>query len=295
MLQSIRKKLQSPYPANFHWKNGLRMALLFGFFIAFFLWYFRPYDFNNPSKVGLISCCFGLITFFCVVFNSILLPKLLPKIYDEESWTIGREITAIVYNTAFVGLFNGFFVLYLSALPSGNWLQILWDLQIATFSVGALPIIVSTLYKQNVLLRRNLKRANSISKKIQNSQSENKRLDSEKEVGEMISILAENGSLELEIASRNLQFVKSEGNYLEVHFSGNGEPKRQVVRNTLKSMEVLVSNQKQFFRCHRSYLVNLDLVSSISGNARGYELSIKQSSQIVPVSRGKIEELKERV
>ncbi len=295
MLQSIRHKLQSPYPANFHWKRGLRMALLFGFFITFFLWYFRPYDFNNPTKVGLISSCFGLITFFCVVFNSILLPKLLPKIYDEESWTIGWEITSIIYSTAFVGLFNGFFVLYLSASPSENWLHILLDLQIATFSVGALPIIVSTLYKQNLFLRRNLRKANSISQKIQSSQLEKEGLDSEKEVGEVISILAENGSVELELASKNLQFVKSEGNYLEVHFSESEESKRQIIRNILKSIEVLVSNQKQFFRCHRRYLVNLELVSSISGNARGYELSLKNSSQIVPVSRGKIEGLKERI
>ncbi|MFT5617130.1 MAG: DNA-binding LytR/AlgR family response regulator [Arenicella sp.] len=293
MLNSIRNKLQSPYPANFHWKNGLKSALLFGFFIGFFLWYFRPYDFGNPSKIGIISSCFGLITFFCVVFNSIFLPKFLPRLFDEERWALGREVLAISYNTAFVGLFNGFFVLYLS--PSDHSLRVLWELQIATFSVGALPIIVSTLYKQNLLLRRNLEKANSISKKIQSSQSEKQGLDSEKEVGEVISILAENGTVELEIASANLQFAKSEGNYLEIHYSENGESNRQVIRNTLKSMELIVSNQKHFFRCHRSYLVNLELVSSISGNARGYELSLKNSSHIIPVSRGKIEALKERI
>jgi DNA-binding LytR/AlgR family response regulator len=41
------------------------------------------------------------------------------------------------------------------------------------------------------------------------------------------------------------------------------------------------------FRCHRAYIVNLDRVTNIGGNAQGYRLSLSNNPEVVPVSRAK--------
>jgi len=63
-------------------------------------------------------------------------------------------------------------------------------------------------------------------------------------------------------------------------------------RMTLKEFE----EQFKFFypyvfKVHRSYLVNLQTIESISGNAQGYVLRLKNFSEAtIPVSRSKIQE-----
>lgn len=52
----------------------------------------------------------------------------------------------------------------------------------------------------------------------------------------------------------------------------------------MKSVEEQISSKK-ILRCHRSYIVNLEKIESLKGNAQGYKLKIFDSNYIVPVSR----------
>jgi len=66
---------------------------------------------------------------------------------------------------------------------------------------------------------------------------------------------------------------------------------KQTFRSTLSKLadELLVYN---IVRCHRSYLVNINAIKSVSGNAQGLKLQLKNTEQIIPVSRKYISKIK---
>jgi DNA-binding LytR/AlgR family response regulator len=50
-----------------------------------------------------------------------------------------------------------------------------------------------------------------------------------------------------------------------------------------------------FYRCHRSYLVNLNYIRHISGNATGYKLHLEGVNDLIPVSRNLNNEIIEKI
>ena len=64
--------------------------------------------------------------------------------------------------------------------------------------------------------------------------------------------------------------------------------KKVTYRVTLSSLEIQLKEASSLIRCHRSYLVNLNKVKNISGNAQGLKLELINQSEIIPVSRNYI-------
>ena len=58
-----------------------------------------------------------------------------------------------------------------------------------------------------------------------------------------------------------------------------------MLRSTLKKMEDAVADYSFLFRCHRTYLVNMELVVKVIGNAQGYRLHLSGLEESIPVSR----------
>ncbi len=84
---------------------------------------------------------------------------------------------------------------------------------------------------------------------------------------------------------RELLFIRSAGNYLEVHHLEGGRVARKVVRGSLKMVEARLAEWPRLMRCHKSYVVNLDRLVKVGGNAQGYHLRLDHGEELVPVSR----------
>lgn len=67
---------------------------------------------------------------------------------------------------------------------------------------------------------------------------------------------SQNGKDELSIVYSNFLFLKSTGNYVEVHYRSAHGQKTHLIRNSLKAIEEQFDNYPYLTRCHRSYLVN---------------------------------------
>jgi DNA-binding LytR/AlgR family response regulator len=95
--------------------------------------------------------------------------------------------------------------------------------------------------------------------------------------------------MRLSIRRENLLFVESGDNEVCVWCVNNNQPKKVMVRNTLKHIvEQLESTHAR--RCHRSYVVNLDLVKVLRREKEGIfvELGIDGVPDI-PISKTYIE------
>ncbi|OXA95556.1 LytR/AlgR family response regulator transcription factor [Flavobacterium hercynium] len=86
-----------------------------------------------------------------------------------------------------------------------------------------------------------------------------------------------------------LLFVKADGNYIELTTLKNNQIMTEVKRISLTQFEAQITAYPHFFRCHRTYLVNMFKVEKVSGNSQGYLLSFDETNSKVPVSRKQID------
>ncbi|WP_319802323.1 LytTR family DNA-binding domain-containing protein [Flavobacterium sp. N1736] len=76
---------------------------------------------------------------------------------------------------------------------------------------------------------------------------------------------------------------------MEITKSNNEEATVELKRISLTQFEKQIAHYPHFFRCHRTYLVNMFKIEKVSGNSQGYLLSFHNTDAKVPVSRNQIE------
>ena len=75
----------------------------------------------------------------------------------------------------------------------------------------------------------------------------------------LISIRDSRGVLQLSVAKENLIYIESADNYICIWYIKNEQLKKQLMRITMKDISEQLADTN-IVRCHRSYMVNLDLV-----------------------------------
>ena len=90
----LKSLLANPYPLNTGFKSNAPFLAGFSTVIPLYLIIFGPLglkDSDWPYK-DLMLAGIGVVIFSVVSLNFAILPKLLPKIFSDNSWTVGREI-----------------------------------------------------------------------------------------------------------------------------------------------------------------------------------------------------------
>jgi len=91
-----------------------------------------------------------------------------------------------------------------------------------------------------------------------------------------------------------LLFAKADGNYIELTKSNENKITTEVKRISLTQFEAQIIDYPHFFRCHRTYLVNMFKIEKMSGNSQGYLLSFHETDIKIPVSRKQIDSFNNR-
>ena len=82
---------------------------------------------------------------------------------------------------------------------------------------------------------------------------------------------------------------------IELYYERGGTLQKHIVRSTLKKAETTILEFDYFFRCHRSYIVNINHIKEIQGNSQGYKLYFENLDFPVLVSQKYISEIKRRI
>lgn len=225
---------------------------------------------------------YGLVTFVTLCFNFLILPKLLPKIYSEEKWTTLKEILTILWCFFSIGIIN---FIYTNLLGFNNLsLTTFLTFQMYTLSVGIFPLSVIVILQQNRILKQHLKGAREINKKIQLSLN-SPEINSMSPKTKTIILTSESGKEKLKIDLNDLLFIQSVENYIEIVYYHDSNIQKNLLRSTLKRIEKQFKNYKFIYKCHRSYLVNINKIEIIKGNSMGYQIYYPKISQGIPVAR----------
>lgn len=261
-------------------------SLAAGVFIGAFLVVFQPfgaYAWDNPMKVPVLAG-YGVITFVVLMFNGYALPRLFAAFFQEERWTVGREIALIGYHIVSIGVANYVYggVVY-GGFESGslNVVQLGYMI-LATGLIGLFPATGITTFKYLRYLRRYAQPPQPTPLTAPEQAADAR---------QTVELVAENGKDRLTLPLADLLYLESADNYSEVVFEKNGFPKKELLRGSLSRFEAQVP-PGVVVRCHRSYLVNLHRVRRVSGNAQGYKLHLEGMETPVPVARAYSEVVK---
>ncbi|WP_299674481.1 LytTR family DNA-binding domain-containing protein [uncultured Dokdonia sp.] len=107
----------------------------------------------------------------------------------------------------------------------------------------------------------------------------------------LTTITGENKKETLTIAVSDFVYAQAQQNYVAIHYLIDGNLQKEMMRSTLSNIQKQVPDAWQV---HRSYLVNLAYLKTISGNSRKRELFLTISSEAIPVSQKYYEALQKR-
>jgi len=288
LWERITHFLQLPFPfyLNDDRKNFMLVMAISGFVTAFL------YLFRTPTEliaVGSIQWLHGLITFLALSFNVLILPRLFPAVMDPVSWNYKKYILLNFWHLILISALT-VLVEKLFVCKEMPWLTVAIHVNTQVALKGIIPIALTTLFLKAHLLQQNLQEAIQTNRELQKIQT--LRQDAQK-TGHSITLYSDT-SESLTFNLPDLLFIEADDNYSTVLWKDGEELKKKLLRINLKNVESQLNNSFAL-RCHRSYIVNVNAISAISGNTNGYKLRIQGTDFSIPVSRPKGKEVMEKI
>ncbi|KAB7727388.1 hypothetical protein F5984_22470 [Rudanella paleaurantiibacter] len=106
--------------------------------------------------------------------------------------------------------------------------------------------------------------------------------------------LHENNRVILRLLPDQLYMVRSQGNYVFIHWlESEYKLERTLIRTSISDIEDTLKPYPMFMRTHRSFIINLEKVSKVEGNARGLFVHVSKLDETGQVSRRRIEEFRQ--
>lgn len=253
-------------------KNTILQILFTSFFAYVFINIYKPFgsgEWFNISwwEFSFYSGLLVIVGMLVVLLSRIFLMFLIKK---KKPVTIRYYVLMVFGEIFFMGILYAslqktvmhdqrtFFYLLLRALEN-------------TSLILLIPYIISLLYfawKEKTISFNNLLQ------QIRNNTS-------------FISFHDEKGILRISLKINDLLYLESLDNYVSIKYTQNNQLKNALVRNTLKNIE------KEFgdtilLRCHRSYMVNVNKVTTVKkvGNNLKLQIECPHENINIPVSRG---------
>lgn len=295
--------LSKPYPFDTSLRRRIIVSFLVSFFVFLFLTLFQPFGLNSytAGPIVFLTLGYGLVSFGVMFLINLLIIYGFPNYFNEESWTTAKEILWFTIMIGLIGIAN---TLYTVQMNLGQF-ELSWKAILIyegyTLAVGVFPIAISIIVNQarlNAAFVRNSSEINLALEQEQLLPPEREKAplqDTPKNTSVTFRIVAENGKDYFETDLAQVLFIKSADNYVEVFYLENRHTRCELIRTTLKKCEELLKEYPSFFRCHKSYLVDLTKVKHVSGNAQGYKLHLADTDEVVPVSRAHNELIRKRL
>lgn len=280
--------LNQPYPSHDSVGRQWRTAAIIGLFVGLFLLLFQPFGmgpWQTPHKY-LKLLGFGFITFGITAFMFIVWPRVFPRQFSDERWTVGREIALVTANILLIAIANRLYLEWL-VQADGYTNRVSWmGMILITFLVGLFPTTGAVLLNYVQQLKKYTQSAAQFPAQPSSVQTavsaDEPSLPTSPD--SLLTLIADNGKDTLTLPTANLLYIESSDNYCTVVYEKNNQLAKPLLRSSLSRLVEQI-DQSSIVRCHRSFVVNLDRVVRVTGNAQGYKLHLAGSDLAVPVSR----------
>ncbi len=284
--------LNAPFPfyLNDERKNFV-LALFISGFVTGFLYLFKTEsELTFANDLGWLH---GLITLAVLFFNVLLLPRIFPVMMDPTTWNIKKYIYLNVLHLALIWLLATMMEKLFFCPFDMSWLEVAAHTIVQVAIKGVIPIALCTLFLKAQMLQQNLHEAIKTNQELQKIQTLKKESKEAVKTATVVTLYSDT-SESLTFNLPDLLFIEADDNYSTIHWKEESAIQKKLLRVNLKNLESQLNNSFTL-RCHRSYIVNVNAISAISGNTNGYKLKINGSDFSIPVSRPKGKEVMEKI
>ncbi len=272
------------------------MVLISGGLVFVILFFLKPFGLEKEAMIARfnISLSYAAATWVVCAIFLIIAPVLIPDLFDDRRWTVGKELIYFSLMLAGISVCNTLLNGWIGNAPLS--LASLLMMTSYTLLVGMAPVTLTVLLKQQRLLRRFQNEAQQLNKdKKQNPHKSIPDTPANKTAPlETIILQGDNRNELLELYPTHFFAAEARDNYCNIYFEKEEGLQEVLFRTTLKKLELQLMACPGLWRCHKSFLINLDKIEEVSGNAQGYRLHFKKGALQVPVSRSMNAALKER-
>jgi hypothetical protein len=285
MFENLKTFWNKPYPPMDNMKENFIISIGFGFFVFFFLLLFFPFSDELNSMSLKVLSGYGIVTTLVTLFTFAFVKYFVTGLINVDNWKVKHAFYFSIWNLLIIAVANYLYMIYVEGKTTDVEL---WETMYSTITIGTFPVLFILYFSEKRLLKQKIdlaKRTTDVISKNTKSKSDNS-FDKKLIYFEAI-VPADNFSME----SHKLLFIKADGNYSRFYYKNGEDIENKISRVLLKSVENQLKEHPEFQRCHRSYLVNINNVEEVVGNARNVSLCFENSKFLVPVSRSKEKEI----
>lgn len=240
--------------------------LVIPLFTFVFCLYYRPYAMYDFLSMENATFSFNATILLCILFVTLSTTRWILHAIGRF-----RHVTGTVYLLWWVG------ETMLSALFCALYLVLISHTDSTFFEVSGIVfmnLLTTTMYPMGIMWL-------CFDRYLRNQ-------DIEKAVDEssLIRFYDEYKKLRLVIASEAVIFIKSEENYVQIHYIDKNKTKKFVLRSSMRALEDDLS-KKGLVRCHRSYFLNPSYIKIVHRDESGQivaELN-QDGYDSIPISR----------
>lgn len=236
-------------------RNQVIMVLFVSIFAIIFINIFKPFGSEKWIGVGDITDTLYLVWSIFLVTIGMLVVAASRMVMYRVSQRSDHKITYLSYVLwvflELILLSGAFTIIALIVGQNLNFetsrdpLNVFFNAMQNTVFIIGIPYFICVLYFSY----------SERSAKLKALMSENIGFKS----SNLISIRDSRGVLQLSVAKENLLYIESADNYICVWYHKGDMLKKQLLRITMKEISEQLA-ESNIVRCHRSYMVNLDLV-----------------------------------
>lgn len=252
--------------------------------VYFILVVFKPFGLKEHEGMDLLiySGGFVFLGLLYLIFHFIIIEPF----FNEVKWNVGKEALNNLFILFILGLINAIYY----TLYEGDSINIIIIVAfiIYTLLIGIFPVIVVLILRQNSLMKYHIRLARSI---------QPDRMEANKDLPDecTVELFGLNPEKQFTFNCNDLILVEAQDNYIKLNYISDGKLHWELIRNTMKQCAHDMKHLPVFFRCHRSFIINLEKIKSVEGNAQGIKLKLESIDEKIPVSRHLIREFKSKL
>ena len=261
-----------PFPQSSHW---LRDCAIYCAIVFLILYLLQPFGLSmyQGNKL-LLALLFGAVTFGCCLVYGFVERPLIQRV---SPWRIWHEALSILALILFVGICNFLVcsVVFDFPITLSSFLMFLYW----TLIIGMIVTVCSISLNYYRHLRNQLE---TLLNKT-----------TEQQTGIVITIHDTNvRGNDLQLPINDLLYIEAQKNNVAVSYVNDDKIATTELHTTLMAVLDDLKEFENIFQCHRSFVVNLNNITSAQGNSNGYQLKLGKCTTMVPVSRTYVPKLK---
>jgi hypothetical protein len=253
--------------------RGFIISLLVGLFVAIVAVGVQPFgisEFVNSSKT-LYLIGFGIVAYVGMLIAKFVLPMILSNFYNDQQWTIARQVVHLSATILIVGTLIMVFSNYFN-ITTFTFIDIL-----KAVSIAIIPITITTFIQQNLFHNKFTTTADNINNSLESiNPPASKQLFP-------VMVFGEIGQ-KLSLIPNQLIYAETSKDSTDFYWQSLMGIEKTTVQTPLAQVEKELSAHPQFVRLHRNFVVNMRGIHKVQGNARGYRLRIARTKNEIPVS-----------